>query len=55
VMQQGMPKPSAPGTLYWNGKPEAFDDFRRIMASEQRLIYEFEIVKVYSELTMPSA
>jgi hypothetical protein len=25
------------------------------MASEQRLIYEFEIVKVYSELTMPSA
>jgi PPOX class probable F420-dependent enzyme len=55
VMQQGMPKPPAPGTLYWNGKPETFDDFRRIMASEQRLIYEFEIVKAYSQLSMPSS
>jgi PPOX class probable F420-dependent enzyme len=55
VMQQGMPKPPAAGTLYWNGKQETFDDFRRIMAEEQRLIYEFEIVKVYSLLSMPSS
>jgi PPOX class probable F420-dependent enzyme len=55
VMQEGMPKPPSAGTLYWNGKEETFDDFRRIMAEEQRLIYEFEVVKVYSGLTMPSA
>jgi PPOX class probable F420-dependent enzyme len=55
AMQRGMPKPPAPGTLYWNGKQETLDRFRRIMAEEQRLIYQFEIVRVYSGLTMPSA
>jgi PPOX class probable F420-dependent enzyme len=55
VMQEGMPKPPAAGNLYWNGKEETFEDFRRIMAEEQRLIYQFEIVKVYSQLTMPSS
>jgi PPOX class probable F420-dependent enzyme len=54
VMQQGMPTPPAPGTLYWNGQEKTFDEFRRIMAEEQRLIYEFEIVRTYSGLTMPS-
>ena len=46
---------SAAILIAWLGYHRRPGDFRRIMASEQRLIYEFEIVKAYSGLTMPSA
>jgi PPOX class probable F420-dependent enzyme len=49
VMQQGMPRPPSPGTLYWNGEEKTHEEFVRIMAEEQRLIYEFHVLRTYGE------
>jgi PPOX class probable F420-dependent enzyme len=45
TMQSHMEVP--PGMLMWNGKPTSIDDFKRIMVEEQRLIYEFEVLRSY--------
>lgn len=45
AMQQGMDRPE--GSLFWNGRPLAADDFRRAMIAEERLIYQFEITRSY--------
>lgn len=47
VMQEGMTPAPSPGTLLWEGKEVDPDEFREIMVSEQRLIYEFEILRDY--------
>jgi|SRR5439155_4757616 len=47
VMQEGMTPAPTPGNVLWNGQENTPEEFLRIMADEQRLIYEFEIVKAY--------
>jgi PPOX class probable F420-dependent enzyme len=45
VMQQGMPLP--PGRINWFGGTLSHDEFLETMVQEQRLIYEFAIVRSY--------
>lgn len=45
VMQARMQPP--PDTLFWEGTPRSGEEFLRIMAEEQRLIYEFEVIRGY--------
>ncbi|HEV8573154.1 MAG TPA: pyridoxamine 5'-phosphate oxidase family protein [Dehalococcoidia bacterium] len=45
VMQQGMP--SEPGMINWFGQMLSHEDFLKTMVQEQRLIYEFNIVRDY--------
>ena len=45
VMQEGMP--SEPGTINWFGRMLSQEDFLKTMVAEQRLIYEFNIVRAY--------
>jgi len=45
VMQQGMP--SEPGHINWFGQTLSHEEFLKVMADEQRLIYEFDIVRAY--------
>jgi PPOX class probable F420-dependent enzyme len=47
VMQRGMSPAPAAGNLLWNGEEKTPEEFLRIMAQEQRLIYEFEVVRTY--------
>ena len=47
VMQRGMVPGPAPGNLLWNGVEVGPEEFRRIMAAERRLIYQFEVVRAY--------
>jgi PPOX class probable F420-dependent enzyme len=47
VMQAGRMQPSTPGGLFWEGQEKSPEEFRRIMAEERRLIYEFEIHRAY--------
>lgn len=47
VMQQRMPRAPGPGHVMWAGQERSIDDFLRIMVSERRLIYQFEITRVY--------
>jgi hypothetical protein len=44
-MQQGMP--SEPETINWFGQTLSHEDFLKTMVAEQRLIYEFNIVRAY--------
>jgi len=44
-MQQGMP--SEPGRIGWFGRTLTHEDFLKTMVAEQRLIYEFSIVRAY--------
>jgi PPOX class probable F420-dependent enzyme len=46
AMQRGLPN-VPPGMLLWHGTPRTRADFVRIMADEQRLIYEFEPLRAY--------
>jgi pyridoxamine 5'-phosphate oxidase-like protein len=46
-MQKGMDPGPSPGTLFWEGTERSHEDFLRIMEDEQRLIYEFEVVRAY--------
>jgi len=45
VMQQGMP--SEPGHINWFGRTLNHEEFLKTMVEEQRVIYEFDIVRVY--------
>jgi PPOX class probable F420-dependent enzyme len=47
VMQAGRMEPSTPGGLFWEGQEKSPEEFRRIMAEQRRLIYEFEIHRAY--------
>lgn len=46
-MQAHMDPPPAPGTLTWFGRSLPIDEFRDTMIKEQRLIYEFGVLKSY--------
>jgi hypothetical protein len=50
VMQAGMQPPPPAGHLMWFGQPLRFDDFRRTMVEERRLIYQFEVDRAYGLL-----
>ena len=45
VMQQGMPVPA--GQINWFGRMMSHEEFLKTMVEEQRLIYEFNIVRAY--------
>lgn len=45
AMQQRMNPPE--GSLFWYGQPLPIDEFRQTMITEQRLIYQFEIIRSY--------
>ena len=45
VMQQGMPVPA--GQINWFGGMMSHEEFLKTMVEEQRLIYEFNIVRAY--------
>ena len=47
VMQRQMTPPPSPGTVIWEGRERTFEEFLKIMVDEGRLIYEFEITRVY--------
>jgi PPOX class probable F420-dependent enzyme len=47
VMQAGRMTASTPGNVFWEGKEKTPEEFLRIMADEQRLIYEFAIHRAY--------
>jgi hypothetical protein len=47
VMQAGMTPAPAAGTITWYGKTLTYDAFLQAMKDEQRLIYEFEPLRVY--------
>ena len=44
LMQGRLDPPPPDGTLTWMGQPKTIDEFVAIMAQEQRLIYEFEVL-----------
>ena len=46
-MQRGLDPGPSPGHLLWEGKERSHDDFLRIMVEEQRLIYQFEVIRAY--------
>jgi PPOX class probable F420-dependent enzyme len=45
VMQQGMGVPA--GQINWYGRGLNHEEFLKTMVEEQRLIYEFEVVRMY--------
>ncbi len=45
VMQQGMGVPE--GQIDWFGRTISQEEFLKTMVEEQRLIYEFEIIRSY--------
>jgi PPOX class probable F420-dependent enzyme len=47
VMQSGLPRRPSPGHLFWGGQEKSPEQFLRIMEEEQRLVYEFEIIRTY--------
>jgi PPOX class probable F420-dependent enzyme len=47
AMQADMPRPPAPGHLYWEGQERTEEEFLGFMRHEGRLIYEFEVVRTY--------
>jgi PPOX class probable F420-dependent enzyme len=47
VMQRRLDPGPAPGHLLWEGTERSAEDFLRIMEAEQRLIYQFEVVRAY--------
>jgi PPOX class probable F420-dependent enzyme len=40
----------SPGKLVWEGTERSFDEFLRVMVEEQRLIYQFEVIRTYGML-----
>jgi PPOX class probable F420-dependent enzyme len=46
-MQRGMDPGPAPGNLIWEGTERSPEEFLRIMVDEQRLVYQFEVVRSY--------
>lgn len=47
AMQADMPKPPSPGHLYWEMQERTEDEFSDIMREQDRLIYEFDILRTY--------
>ncbi len=47
TMQQGMDPGPTPGKILWEGTERDPEEFLRIMAEEQRLIYQFEVTRSY--------
>jgi len=47
AIQQAAGMAASPGQVMWFGQERTEDDFRKIMVDEQRLIYEFDIVRAY--------
>jgi PPOX class probable F420-dependent enzyme len=47
TMQQGLDPAPSPGTILWEGTERDPEEFLRIMDEEQRLIYQFEVVRSY--------
>jgi hypothetical protein len=50
TMQQGLDPAPSPGTVLWEGTERTPGEFLRIMEEEQRLIYQFEVVRSYGLL-----
>jgi len=46
-MQRRLDPGPAPGTLLWEGRERSHEEFRQIMVEEQRLIYQFEVIRTY--------
>lgn len=46
-MQSRQPVQPKPGHLMWFGQEKTLDEFRQAMIDEQRLIYEFEVLRAY--------
>lgn len=44
---QEMQPDAKPGTITWNGHERTYDEFRQAMRDEHRLIYQFEVERVY--------
>jgi PPOX class probable F420-dependent enzyme len=47
TMQQGLDPAPSPGTVLWEGTERDPEEFLRIMEAEQRLIYQFEVIRAY--------
>lgn len=47
VMQRDLSPAPAAGKVLWYGAERTVDEFVQLMKDEQRLIYEFEIVRAY--------
>ena len=47
VIQRDMAPASSPGKLIWMGQEKTSEEFLQTMVQEQRLIYEFNIVRAY--------
>ena len=47
AMQAAMTPAPPPGKLSWFGQPKTEKEFLQVMKDEQRLIYEFSIVRAY--------
>jgi len=47
VMQRGMQPQPPPGRIRWYGSEKTIEEFLQIMRDEERLIYEFEALRVY--------
>lgn len=45
TMQQGMDPGPIPGNVLWEGTERSPEEFVRIMVEEQRLIYQFEVIR----------
>ena len=47
VMQQHMTPPPSPGKINWMGQERTPEEFLKVMVEEQRLIYEFDVIRAY--------
>jgi PPOX class probable F420-dependent enzyme len=47
TMQQGLDPGPSPGKVLWEGGERSPEEFLRIMVEEQRLIYQFEVIRSY--------
>ncbi|HZD38072.1 MAG TPA: pyridoxamine 5'-phosphate oxidase family protein [Actinomycetes bacterium] len=47
TMQRGMDPGPRPGMVMWEGTERTSEEFLRIMREEQRLIYQFDVVRAY--------
>jgi hypothetical protein len=46
-MQRRLDPGPGPGKLLWEGTERTLEEFRRVMVEEQRLIYQFEVIRTY--------
>jgi PPOX class probable F420-dependent enzyme len=47
AMQQDMSPAPPEGRIMWYGQPKTIDEFKQAMVDEQRIIYEFHVVRAY--------